>query len=117
MINNKLISKNTAYTSNSGELYDTSYINGLNDLVVKRTITGSENLNNITTPGVYFVSGTPTNSPYYNGIMIVFGFDAGSSWLKQIIFRCGTINSNDQQTAFRTYFNGSWSNWHTFTVS
>lgn len=83
--------------------------------------TTGQDLNNYTTPGVYFFNGdyTPSNTPpdNNNGWVQVFANNS-RSMVKQTWYRGGKMNSNDHQTYIRTYINGSgWSNWHAVDVA
>lgn len=72
---------------------------------------GSANLNDYRTDGIYFFSGsvTITNAPAgVNGWLRVM---VGINGVKQIWFRQGTANVNDYQTYIRMYTSNTWGNW------
>lgn len=84
-------------------------------LHTKGTLGSGNNLDDITEPGIYWFSGTPTSSPYSNGFLLVLHHD---NWTKQIIFRGGSIGTNDYMTCLRTGYTGaSWSSWKVFTFN
>ena len=84
-----------------------------------QTIDSDANLNDFTENGYYyFVAGhTYTNIPIGgNGWLEVIN-TGGTSGIKQIWYRDGTLNTNDYQTFVRTYSGGTWSNWANFATS
>lgn len=82
-------------------LHDTNMVNEANT-----------DLNDYLTTGYYFFGAdyTPVNIPAgVNGWLEVIG--STSDRIKQIWYRCGTVDSNDFMTYTRTYIAGTWSSW------
>ncbi len=76
------------------------------------TVTSTGNLNNYKTAGVYYFSSsyTPTNIPEgVNGWLMVLTY--GSTAIKQLWFRHGTVDTNDFHIFVRTYASSTWSEW------
>ncbi len=105
--------------------FDVGYINevigsltgGIN---VQSVTTSGTDLNDYTTPGIYYFSSTytPTNIPIgVNGFLIVF---KSSTNVKQIWTRQGTRDSNDHQTYMRmgqlSSDTWSWGTWRRFLM-
>lgn len=80
--------------------------------------TANTNLNDYKNPGTYFFnsSAKPINIPAgVNGWLQVMKYN--DTWIKQVWYRAGTVNSNDFQTFVRTQANGTWSDWHQFVLT
>lgn len=76
----------------------------------------SQDLNNYFESGLYLFTSTASaaNMPgsCVNGILWSINCGNGSSpFIKQVFFRYGTINLNDQQMYIRSRSSGSWSDW------
>lgn len=76
----------------------------------------SQDLNNYFESGLYLFTSTSSaaNMPgsCVNGILWTINCGNGSSpFIKQVFFRYGTINLNDQQMYIRSRSSGSWSDW------
>ena len=73
-------------------------------------------LNNYDTSGLYLFTSTASASNMpdscVNGILWTINCGNGSSpFIKQVFFRYGTININDQQMYIRSRMSGNWSDW------
>lgn len=76
----------------------------------------NQDLNNYYESGLYLFTSTASaaNMPdsCVNGILWTINCGNGSSpFIKQVFFRYGTININDQQMYIRSRSSGSWSDW------
>lgn len=79
-------------------------------LVYRRTLTASDDLDNITDPGLYRVEtgNIPANSPYQNAyILEVYNTPASYTAIKQVVTRYG-VNG---KSAFRGRNSNTWTNW------
>lgn len=77
-----------------------------------RVLTVGTDLNDYKTSGTYYFTSAyaPINIPAgVNGWLVVIALN--DETVKQIWYRCGTLNSNDFQTYVRTCSAGDWSNW------
>ena len=89
------------------------YINGkrvLHDTIMVNEV--GTDLNDYKTTGLYFFGTdyTPLNIPAgVNGWLEVIGSE--NDRIKQIWYRCGTVDSNDYMTYTRTYIEGTWGSW------
>lgn len=110
----------TIPTVNTGSVFGSLSFDGT-DKIVKLTadlLAAGQDANNLKSSAVYYITSAnePLNMPtaFNNGFMIVLRYS--SNVIKQIVFRQGTINSNDHQTYFRTYTESGWSKWHQFNT-
>ena len=81
--------------------------------------TANTNLNDYKENGIYYFASnavTPTNIPAgVNGwLQVIKGAD--NNVIKQLWFRHGTANANDNETYVRTLTGGTWSNWKLYVV-
>ena len=79
--------------------------------------TADTDLNDYTTPGMYFFTSsyTPANIPVgVNGWLIVMPYSATT--IKQIWMRQGTVGGNDYMTYVRMRSGVSWSDWKRFAM-
>jgi hypothetical protein len=68
-------------------------------------------LNDATSPGIYFFNEAPPNSPCYNGWLMVLNSPNYS--IKQVVFRYGSFNGNNHfNTYIRTHFSNGWTEWY-----
>ena len=109
-----------AQTVETGSVFGALSFDGT-DKIVKLTadlLAAGQDANNLKSSAVYYITtaNEPLNMPtaFANGFLIVLRYS--SNIIKQIVFRQGTINSNDHQTYFRTYTESGWSKWHQFNT-
>ena len=81
--------------------FNTTNIQSYSNLGITKS---NVNLNSLTDPGVYYCSLTDvsTNTQYNyptgsNCILLVLKANTSGSFVRQIFFRCGTVNTNDYQ--------------------
>ena len=79
--------------------------NLLSDTFKRRSVFEGD-VNTLITPGMYYINGNTTNTPFgYSGLMIVFTFDNASV---QMVFN---VFSGIGKRRARLYNNGAWDIW------
>ena len=108
-INNNAGSSTFMFYPETGDekIYGDMFVNDNRRVVSFAAETAPSDFNNMTTAGCYFFTNI-SNSPCYNGWCLVLTFGA---YVKQVVFRFGTVNSNDFNTYVRTKNASTWSNW------
>ena len=78
------------------------------------TIVRSGDLNDLKTPGIYYITEAIGNMPpAVNGWLIVYGSEPVNWGYKQVFYRAGTIGTNSYESWVRTYgiSADAWSTW------
>lgn len=78
-----------------------NYLDGTHNKI----ITNSVDINSVTTPGRYYVSGSAPNAPF-EGYMDVYSYS--DDFVKQVAY---TASRTGQKVSFRTKQGGTWGNW------
>ena len=84
--------------------------------IYRRQLTSSDDLNNITTPGVYWypTESVPNNAPFENAAVVEV-FYAGST-TNRVIQRA-TRWAVRGQSKFRSLYGGNWINWEQYAIN